>query len=109
MREIKFRAWDGRFNQFVYFNALSGLHSLEPKAPIMQHTDLKDANGVEIYEGDIVIDTDNLPDEQYLSKVVFDTDCGMWVIKDLNGDCEQLSEWNVEIIGNIHENPELLS
>ncbi len=53
--DIKLRAWDGRFNQFVYFNARSGLHSLEPKAPTMQYTgyNYKDTEE-KMFTGDVV-------------------------------------------------------
>lgn len=87
---------------------------------LLQFTGLKDKNGTEIYEGDIVegkpligwSDQDKLRGD-----VFFQTERGGWkvrVVKTDYTDIEYLHELTkdprheLEIIGNIYENPELL-
>ncbi len=131
MRQIKFRAWDGEFMiewenlQEINLQELSmGVIIDSPtdgeqlKIKIMQYTGLKDKEGKEIYEGDVVKwrDKGNIFDSEY-------EDCLSWVtfkyarwhaepIKVKGLRYFQFTNYNetedCEIIGNIYENPELL-
>lgn len=120
MREIKFRAWDGermislsRAIQyglvFVLQNNIDKCNTLEiydEDICLMQYTGLKDKNGNEIYEGDI------LHHNVYGTlEVIFDD--GSFKLKDdfyscNDGIIKQKRIKYFEIIGNIYENLELL-
>ena len=75
----------------------------------MQFTGLRDRNGVEIYEGDIIHNS-NFTDECNHVVDMFE-DLGCWFMTDTKeGYAEPLNEWldSSVVIGNIHQNPELL-
>ncbi len=72
---------------------------------------LKDKNGKEIYEGDVLLyDGGDLPKEKWSKAVVEWDQQGMWTHP---GHSNAPDDWFIrpsisEVIGNIHENPELL-
>ncbi len=120
MREIKFRAWY-KPNKTMYkvgqISLEKGIWNYEPdnreyigvSIPyqpsfiLMQYTGLKDKNGKEIYEGDIV------KYKKMIGKIIFFN--GSFVLSDFTEENEwELGVINqeVEIIGNIYENSNLL-
>jgi uncharacterized phage protein (TIGR01671 family) len=89
---------------------------------VMQFTGLKDKNGKEIYEGDIVVwerlpttESDEGKNHIEKSQVVWDGGWGQWRevwIKKPDVSfalADMVRIGNCEIIGNIYENPELLA
>ena len=114
MREIKFRAWTGTrmitnqdelFTQHIDWGmekvtACKHIYSPE-EMPLMQYTGLKDKNGVEIYEGDILRDNGLVRWHQQQC-------CFTFKNMILEGNDDILCIAADAVIGNIHENPELL-
>ena len=136
MRDIKFRIWDGVKNEWLassnkdalpyYGFALVGevmtvqsppIWSLDEGNVVEQFTGLKDKNGVGVYEGDIIIQKSlGSNKSECRGKITYKEDHAafmfevyergkpvMWLF--LN---EFNPEKTCEVIGNIHENPELL-
>ena len=123
MREIKFRVWDKedkKIREVTFINFYDEFVRLDEKADgssivrklgefeLMQYTNLKDKNGNEIYEGDILLFDNAFNDrkcevkwreEENSWSVYYNYEKGFY--QKLKSDCE--------IVGNIYENPELLN
>ena len=115
MREIKFRAWDGE-KMFVP-GGLKNPVNFTDNVVHMQYTGLKDVNGKEIYEGDIVKNKYNKLElvkwGYFVESVNFNEysnqNYGWYVGQDSQyEDFEQIHNGMWEVIGNIYENPELI-
>ena len=108
-REIKFRAWhkiDGMTTPWLTIEDGNTCQSMNGKPTcIMQYTGLKDKNGVDIYEGDYIVVTENK--KPYGQGVVRFTDGG-FQCNDLHLQYISSGGLDIEVIGNIYENPELL-
>lgn len=106
MRTIKFRAWDTKRDKMIPIDTERlGQYLILPHYIPMQFTGLLDKNGKEIYEGDIV----NTPDGD--TKVMW-WEAGFYFkyLENKNrGDYIKINTKECDIIGNIYENPELLS
>jgi len=117
MRDIKFRMWDETKKTMTKSILLEDMvlkaSTRNPKTfhwncdiPIMQYIGIDDAHGVGIFEGDIL----SFTTDSTLTGVVKYTDrsfeCEMYDL-DYDDVLNYKSEY-IEIIGNIHENPELI-
>lgn len=128
MKEIEFRVWDGekmnnvevldieneRAFTFLDWYDLSGVEKVDygknEKGILMQFTGLEDRNDKKIFEGDIV--KVEYGEDEFVSEVKWnDCDClfGFVVNNEDRYFYSLCGAMLVEVLGNVHENPELLT
>jgi uncharacterized phage protein (TIGR01671 family) len=119
VREIKFRAWDSKNKLMLNPDENNDNNLCVPccdynydYAEYLQYTGLKDCDGIEIYEGDIIKFFYN---ENKVYKKIIKFECGMFITtfdgisgNSLYSTCTRVNHPKMYIIGNIYENPELL-
>lgn len=123
----RFRAWDKEFKEMVQVDALVfGEQIIKATYKngnvvkedlknyiLMQSTGLRDKNGKEIFEGDILCDEGTEQEDELVYVAVSYRD-GMWVCDQITSDdcgyCGALNEFsdNYSVIGNICTNPWML-
>lgn len=119
--KFKFRAWH-KLNKQYYYDAEQTYDYLLGNPPILENnfgellqnddyiveqcTGVKDKNGKLIYEGDIVF----IECEEDNAVIEWENDCAAFSIgtKDICWSFDNFCSYELEVIGNIHENPELL-
>ena len=116
MREIKFRAWDKEKNMWTNFKIFDNStffmdkntgvwfnknHKEYERFELMQYTGVKDKNGKEIYEGDIVILNDTEEENRCVVKYKY----GSYILVDgdLREDLSNVEAKFLEVVGNIYE------
>lgn len=127
MRETKFRAWDAKEEQMLEVNHLFNLDNEQPievwtnyyeggyrfnpnESELMRYTGLDDINGKPIYENDIVKSSYKYAQPK-ISQIIMEDGNSYIAGEDLATGNEMLVSDHVdeiEVIGNIRNNPELL-
>ena len=123
MENLRFRAWDKKdkairdVTHIIYMYESVVLNVERTfyertfcEIELMQSTGLKDKNGTEIYEGNIVkygtVPNPFLSDKHFK---IIQARSGEWRIDNyIEGHVLAFCNHQVEVIGNIYENPELL-
>ena len=91
-----------------YLDSGLDMYIVDPKT-VGQYTDLKDKNDKKIFKGNIVKCYDEMFRKAFIGEVVYRS--GSFCIKEAEDDYLYHFRWDdyeCEVIGNIHDNPELL-
>jgi uncharacterized phage protein (TIGR01671 family) len=124
-REIKFRAWNKRNQNWLNSEIMIDCDGLvydcdshylseldQSEIELVQFTGLLDRNGKEIFENDIIkiimTNCRTLKFEIFIDLVYWSKTDAMFCLKKLSRNMLTLQTQNVEIIGNVYQNPELL-
>lgn len=111
-RQLKFRIWDNEQKKFEYFE----LHNItvpdrlliQDKFPVQQWTGEYDKNRKPIYEGDIISSySTEFINENFEAEIVF-IDAGFYAKVNENDYRGVWSGKDIEVVGKVFENPELL-
>lgn len=121
MRTIKFRAWDKKKKEMIVPDAIVNPLEGFPNYEHMQFTGLLDKNGKEIYEGDVVkIHNFKITWKHGEPKIdwrIFEVRWNRYLWSFHNSviskpladyDTSNLEPYQIEVIGNVYSNPELL-
>jgi len=127
MREIKFRAWSKKeekyYNEVGFHRSIIMWNDGYKKdamgaltvAPVFenyiieQYTGLKDKNGKEVYEGDIIKADIREYSIMTMGVIVYSNDLTSYCNLNDGGFTMLMRLRDIKIIGNIHENPELIT
>ncbi len=112
-REIKFRGFNPATNEIISWEGMQGWTMGGLGSPnIMQYTGLKDKNGKEIYEGDIVNVLGGYSVVTYgVQDIGHDFQGVGFYTQEIGDDTGVFNIFGgegIEVIGNIYSNPELL-
>lgn len=119
-RELKFRVWDFDKEEMIYPNSAKiilisnkGVVIDSETYAIMQFTGLKDKHGKEIYEADVVRSTTEFNgytgmDSSLYGGNVYEVRNDSWRFYLYPTSMHSVNLKNLEVIGNIYENPELI-
>ncbi|EIA4392042.1 YopX family protein [Campylobacter upsaliensis] len=124
LKDFDFRIWDSNTNKFIEFAISDNIRAIPRKSDdlvLELWSGYFDKNGKKIYEGDIIkyvyvfnhtlLDKymlKRLPKKVSIGYVGIDDFLGFRILKNKELQCFMKDVTNIEIIGNIHENADLL-